>query len=328
MKAILVTKSAGPDEFQIQEVPIPDLKGDEVLIKVKATAVNGSDLIERKRFSGESLCMGIECSGTIEKIGENVQKWNINDEPELQVFPLPSTTTLESAACLPYAACTVWSELFTTSELSPFTFWLPKDGDIFRPRLSASETLLVHDDSNGIASFAIQLAKCEGVTTFVTSSEDRRKHYGDLGVYKWVDYNDFVAQEGKALGQGVDVILNVLGPGHFQRNLSCLNKGGRLISIGDFCTNNMDSFGRLPKLADDSLSRKLIGAAAFRHRSRVSKELIVKEVQDNVWPHIEKGMLKPSFHSKIFTFSEVKEAHQLMESGQHFGKILLVPDDA
>ncbi|XP_024198536.2 reducing polyketide synthase rdc5 [Rosa chinensis] len=309
MKAILVTKSAGPDEFQIQEVPIPDLKGDEVLIKVKATAVNGSDLIERKRFSAEKVA-----------------------QPELQVFPLPSTTTLESAACLPYAACTVWSELFTTSELSPFTFWLPKDGDIFRPRLSASETLLVHDDSNGIASFAIQLAKCEGVTTFVTSSEDRRKHYGDLGVYKWVDYNDFVAQEGKALGQGVDVILNVLGPGHFQRNLSCLNKGGRLISIGDFCTNNMDSFGRLPKLADDSLSRKLIGvvnaAAAFRHRSRVSKELIVKEVQDNVWPHIEKGMLKPSFHSKIFTFSEVKEAHQLMESGQHFGKILLVPDDA
>ncbi|KAK9936079.1 hypothetical protein M0R45_012941 [Rubus argutus] len=118
----------------------------------------------------------------------------------------------------------------------------------------------VHEDSNGIASFAIQLAKCKRVTTFVISSEeDYEKYYRDLGADKCFDYKDFIAREGKALGEGVDVILDVLGPEHFQRNLSCLNQqGGRLISIGNFCTNTMDSTNSLPKVADKKVPHRMI----------------------------------------------------------------------
>ncbi|CAI0407296.1 unnamed protein product [Linum tenue] len=325
MKAVVITSPGGPDVLQLQQVNDPQIKDDEVLIKVAATAVNRADTNQRQGKypppKGASEHLGLECSGTIEAVGSRVSRWKIGDQvcallsgggyaekvavPAAQVFPVPDGISLTDAAAFPEVACTVWSTIFMTSRLSP------------------GESLLVHGGSSGIGTFAIQIAKHLGIRVLITAgSEEKLAACRDLGADVCINYKseDFVARvKEETDGKGVDVILDCLGASYFQRNLDSLNFDGRLFIIG--LMGGAKAEMNLPTLFAKRLT---VQAAGLRYRTPENKAAIVKEVEKNVWPAIAAGKVKPIV-SKVFPFSVAAEAHKLIESSQHIGKILLVP---
>ncbi|RWR88036.1 quinone oxidoreductase PIG3 [Cinnamomum micranthum f. kanehirae] len=176
MKAVVITSPGGPEVLQVQEVENPRVGDDEVLIKIGATALNRADTLQRKGSSpppeGASPYPGLECAGTVESVGKNVTRWTVGDEvcallsgggyaekvtvPAGQVLPVPQGISLIEAASFPEVACTVWSTVFMMS------------------RLSAGETFLIHGGSSGIGTFAIQIAKHQGVRVFVTAGSQEK----------------------------------------------------------------------------------------------------------------------------------------------------------
>ncbi|KAH9796779.1 PKS ER domain-containing protein [Citrus sinensis] len=303
MKAIVITQPGSPEVLQLQEVEDPQIKDDEVLIKVEATALNRADTLQRKGSypppKGASPYPGLECSGTILSVGKNVSRWKVGDQvcallggggyaekvavPAGQVLPVPSGVSLKDAAAFPE----------------------------------------VHGGSSGIGTFAIQMGKCQGVRVFVTAgSEEKLAVCKDLGADVCINYKteDFVARvKEETGGKGVDVILDCMGASYFQRNLDSLNIDGRLFIIGT-------QGGAKTELNITSLfaKRLTVQAAGLRSRSTENKTLIVSEVEKNVWPAIAVGKVKPVIY-KYLPLCEAAEAHQLMESSQHIGKIMLVP---
>lgn len=325
MKAIVITTPGGPEVLQLQEVENPQIKDGDVLIRVEATALNRADTIQRKGShpppKGASPYPGLECSGVIEAVGKNVSRWKIGDEvcallsgggyaekvavPAGQVLPVPLGISLKDAACFPEVACTVWSTVFMMS------------------RLSAGETFLIHGGSSGIGTFAIQMAKYLGVRVFITAgSEDKLAVCKDLGADVCINYKteDFVSRvKEETGGKGVDVILDNIGGAYFQRNLDSLNINGRLFIIG-FMGGTVTEVNLTCFLA----RRLTVQGAGLRSRSEENKAEIVSEVEKNVWPAIMAGKVKPVVY-KSFPLSEAAEAHRLMETSNHVGKILLVP---
>ncbi|KAA0035446.1 quinone oxidoreductase PIG3-like [Cucumis melo var. makuwa] len=325
MKAVVISEPGEAEVLQLQEVDDPIIKDDEVLIKVEATALNRADTIQRKGFypppKGSSPYLGLECSGIIQAVGKNVSRWKIGDQvcallsgggyaekvavPAGQVLPIPPGVSLKDAASLPEVACTVWSTVFMTS------------------RLLRGETLLVHGGSSGIGTFAIQISKYQGAKVFVTAgSEEKLAVCKDLGADVCINYitEDFVARvKEETDGKGVDVILDSVGAPYFQRNLESLNLDGRLFIIGTMG-------GAVTQLDIRSLfaKRLTVQAAGLRNRSLENKAVIVSEVEKIVWPAIAAGKVKPVIF-KYLPLSQAAEAHQLMESSKHIGKILLTP---
>ncbi|XP_027105181.2 uncharacterized protein [Coffea arabica] len=305
MKAVVITSPGGPEVLQLKEVEDPQIKDDEVLIKVAATALNRADTLQRQGKhpppQGDSEYPGLECSGTIEAVGKDVTRWKIGDQvcalvsgggyaekvavPAGQVLPVPSGVSLQDAASFPEVACTVWSTIFMMS------------------RLSAGETLLVHGGSSGIGSDE-KLAACK-----------------DLGADVCINYKtqDFVAcVKEETGGKGIDVILDNLGGSYFQRNLDSLNLGGRLFIIG-FMGGTVTEVNLSGMLA----RRLTVQAAGLRNRSKENKALIISEVEKNVWPAIAAGKVKPVVY-KYLPLGQASEGHKLMEGSKHIGKILLV----
>ncbi|GMY37248.1 quinone oxidoreductase PIG3-like [Fagus crenata] len=325
MKAIVISSPGGPEVLQLQEVEDPELKDDEVLIKVEASALNRADTVQRRGAypppKGASPYLGVECSGTILAVGKTVSRWKIGDQvcallngggyaekvavSAGQVLPVPHGVSLKDAASLPEVACTVWSTVFMTS------------------RLSAGETFLVHGASSGIGTFAIQIAKYRGARVLVTAGSDEKLAVcKDLGADVCINYKteDFVKRvKEETDGKGVDVILDHIGASYFRQNLESLNFDGRLFIIG--------AMGGAVTEVDlrALLSRRLtVQAAGLRSRSAENKAVIVSEVENIVWPAIEAGRVKPVIY-KYFPLSDVAEAHRVMESSGHIGKILLFP---
>ncbi|KAI7758038.1 hypothetical protein M8C21_007402 [Ambrosia artemisiifolia] len=315
MKAVVITTPGGPEVLKLQEVEDPQVKDDDVLIKVEATALNRADTLQRQGKypppKGESEYPGLECSGTIQSVGKNVcalisgggyaEKVAV---PAGQVLPIPPGVSLKDAASFPEVACTVWSTVFMTS------------------KLSSGETFLIHGGSSGIGTFAIQMAKYLGVKVFVTAGSDEKlKVCKDLGADVGINYKteDFVARiKEETGGKGVDVILDNVGGPYFQKNLESLGLDGRLFIIG--------FMGGVKTEANISLllaKRLTVQAAGLRTRSIENKAEIVRDVEKNVWPAIAQGKVKPVVY-KYFPLSEAGEAHKLMETSSHIGKILLL----
>ncbi|XP_009593200.1 uncharacterized protein LOC107829020 [Nicotiana tabacum] len=323
MKAVVITSPGGPEVLQIQQVEDPQIKEDEVLIRIAATALNRADTLQRQGKypppKGDSEYPGLECSGTVEAVGKDVTRWKIGDQvcaliggggyaekvavPTGQVLPVPSGVSLQDAASFPEVACTVWSTVFMTS------------------KLSSGETFLIHGGSSGIGTFAIQMAKCLGVKVFITAgSEEKLAACKELGADVCINYKteDFVTRiKEETGGKGVDVILDNIGGSYFQRNLDSLNVDGRLFIIG-FMGGTVTQVNLASLLA----RRLTVQAAGLRSRSAKNKAQIVREVEKNVWPAIAAGKVKPVVY-KYFPLAEAAEGHQLMESSKHIGKILL-----
>jgi putative PIG3 family NAD(P)H quinone oxidoreductase len=320
MRAITITEPGGPDVLTWSEVPDPVPGEGEVLVRVAASAVNRADVIQRQGFydppPGASAYPGLECSGRIAALGAGVSGWGVGDEvcallagggyaelvavPAGQLLPVPKGVDLVSAAALPEVVCTVWSNVFQVAHLRP------------------AETLLVHGGSSGIGTMAIQLGKAIGARVAVTAgSAEKLEACGALGADVLVDYRDQDFVEVLQGVGGADVILDVVGAKYLDRNLDALAVNGRLVVIG--MQGGVKAELNLAKLV---AKRAAVAGTGLRARPLVEKAAIVASVREHVWPLLESGVVKPVV-DRAFPLPEVAEAHRLMESSTHIGKILL-----
>jgi putative PIG3 family NAD(P)H quinone oxidoreductase len=320
--AITIPEPGGPEALVWAEVEDPTLGPGEVLIDVTASGVNRADLLQRAGFypppPGAPPYPGLECSGRIAAIGDGVGTWRPGDEvcallsgggyaqrvavPAGQCLPIPAGVPLVEAAALPEAACTVWSNVFDVG------------------RLRGGETLLVHGGGSGVGTFAIQMAAAWGARVITTARAAKHQALRDLGADVTIDYNreDFVAAARDATGgRGVDVILDIMGASYLERNVNALATGGRLLIVGLQGGTRADiNLGAL------MTKRASVISTALRSRPIKEKAAIVADVREHVWPLIEAGKVRPVVHT-VLPMAEAGEAHRLVESSEHLGKVLL-----
>jgi putative PIG3 family NAD(P)H quinone oxidoreductase len=323
MRAVIAPDPGGPEALVVADLNDPEPGPGEVVIDMAATAVNRADTLQRQGFypppPGASDVLGLECSGTISAVGDDVAGWSVGDEvcallagggyaekvlvPAGQVMPVPDGVDLVTAGALPEVACTVWSNVFMIAGLRQ------------------GETLLVHGGAGGIGTFAIQLAHALGVRVITTAgSQAKLDVCRSLGADVTIDYKeqDFVEEVKAATdGNGVDVILDNMGAKYLGRNLDVLATEGRLVIIG------MQG-GTKAELDISTLLRKrgAVIATSLRGRPVPEKAAICAAVVEHVWPLVADGRVRPVVNGTM-PLEEVRAAHELMESGDHTGKILL-----
>ena len=323
MRAIVVTEPGPPDVLRWAELPDPEPGRDEVVLDVAAAGVNRADLHQRQGNypapPGAPAWPGLECSGTVSSVGPGVASWTVGDQACAllagggyatkaaasagHLLPVPAGVDLVTAAGLPEAMCTVWSNVFMIAGLRP------------------GETLLVHGGGGGIGTAAIQLGRAVGAKVAVTAgSVTKLARCEELGASVLVNYReeDFVAVVRDATeGRGADVVLDLIGAKYLARNIDVLAPGGRLVVIGL-------QGGRRAELDLGALMAKRAALIAATLRSRTSEEkaTIVAAVREHVWPLIESGDVKPVI-DRVLPMSEAAEAHRVVEAGEHVGKVLL-----
>jgi putative PIG3 family NAD(P)H quinone oxidoreductase len=323
MQAIM---AASKGRLTWQEVP-DVLPGEgEVLIKISAAGVNRADLLQAAGKypppPGASEIIGLEVSGTVARLGDGVAGWDVGQQvcallagggyaeyvavPAGQVMPVPDAVTLHHAAALPEVACTVWSNLVMTADLK------------------AGQLVLVHGGASGIGTHAIQVARALGSRVAITAgAKNKLDLCAELGAEITIGYRDedFVERiRAESDGAGADVILDIMGAAYLERNVDALAPGGRLVIIG------MQG-GIKAELNIGTLLGKRAGVIATALRSRPvsgpgSKSEIVTEVVANVWPMIADGLVHPIVGAE-FGIEQAGAAHELLESGEVAGKILL-----
>jgi putative PIG3 family NAD(P)H quinone oxidoreductase len=321
MRAIVVKKPGGVDALTLVNHPDPEPGPGEVLIKVAAAGVNRADLLQRQGYydppSGATPVLGLECSGTVEALGEGVSHLKIGNQvcallsgggyaeyvavPAGQVANVPDGVNLIDAAGLMEVAATVWSNVFMMG------------------KLQHGETLLVHGGGSGIGTMAIQVAKAFGARVAVTAgSAEKLKFCEDLGADIGINYRkEAFADVFRARGAGADVILDNMGAKYLAANISVLNTAGRLVIIG--LQGGVKSEINLSALL---AKRAAIMATSLRARPAQEKAAIVSNMVAQLWPLIADGAVKPVIF-RTFDLSEASAAHQVLEDSSHIGKVLL-----
>ncbi|RYG77359.1 NAD(P)H-quinone oxidoreductase [Yimella sp. RIT 621] len=323
MRAVTLPEFGDESVLTLAEVPDPQPGSGEVVIDVAAAGVNRADLLQRQGHypppKGESDIPGLEVSGTISAVGDDVDGWSAGAEvcavlagggyaekvavPAGQLLPVPSGVSLIDAAGLPEVACTVWSNIVMTAHL--------QEGEVF----------LQHGGSSGIGTMSIQVARALGARVAVTAgSAEKLERCRELGAEILIDYKqqDFVEQiKDAADGRGADVILDVIGAKYLARNVSALAPDGRLVIIG------MQG-GAKAELNIGALlaKRGSVIATSLRGRDKADKERIVAEVRKHLWPLIESGQIKPVI-DRTMPLDQVADAHRLLNDSTHIGKVLL-----
>lgn len=323
MKAIEITRPGAPDVLRLCDRPVPQLKYGEVLIRVHAAGVNRPDVIQRMGHypvpPGASDLPGLEIAGEVvdgDFSGTELKKGDMVcalvqgggyaeycAAPAKQCLPIPSGLGVIEAASLPETFFTVWSNVFD------------------RAHLSGGETLLVQGGTSGIGVTAIQMAAAMGNKVFATAGSDEKcRACENLGAVRGINYRteDFVdVIKAETGGKGVDVILDMVAGAYVPREMECLADDGRLAVIA--------LLGGAKAMVDlgQVLRRRLtITGSTLRPRSVEFKANIVQNLRSHVWPLIESGKIKPVIY-KVFPLDEAAQAHVLMESSAHVGKIVL-----
>jgi putative PIG3 family NAD(P)H quinone oxidoreductase len=323
MHAIVITAPGDPDVLTWTEVDDPVPGPGEVVVDVVAAGVNRADVMQRMGFypppPGAPPYPGLECSGTVAATGPGVTRWHAGDEvcallagggyaeqvvvPEGQLLPRPSGVPLATAAAYPESACTVYSNVFQAA------------------RLRRGEVFLVHGGGSGIGTMAIQLAKNAGATVAVTAgSPEKLERCRELGADILINYRDedFTESLKNATdGHGADVILDIVGAAYLPANVRALAEDGRLVNIG----LQRGSKGELD-MGMLMVKRGTVMGTTLRARPLEQKARIVEAVTEHVWPQIEAGKVNPVIYREL-PFSAASEAHRIMESSAHTGKILL-----
>jgi NADPH2:quinone reductase len=321
MKAILITKKGGPEVLELREVETPVPGAGEVLIRVKAAGLNRSDIYSRSSAaygqSGPEI-PGLEVSGIIESCGPGVEWWEKEDMvcalvagggyaeyvtvPAGQCLPVPKGLGPEEAAALPETVFTVWLNAFRTG------------------KLRAGENFLVHGGSSGIGVTAIQLAAAMGIDVYTTAGTDEKCRWCEsLGAKKAVNYKkqDF---EAEFRPMGMDVILDMTGGDFTEKNCRLLREDGRMVFI-----NSMRGSNAVIDIGLIMRKRLVLTGSTLKPRDAAFKAELAAEVEEKVWPLIERGALKPVIY-KVFPLAEAAEAQRIMESSAHMGKIVLRVD--
>jgi len=323
MKAVEISRSGGPDVLLPCQRPLPVPAAGEVLVAVEAAGVNRPDVLQRQGGyappPGASDLPGLEIAGRIAALGGGVGDWRVGDAvcalvagggyaeycavPAPQCLPLPKAFDMVRAAAIPETYFTVWTNVFD------------------RGRLKAGEAFLVHGGSSGIGTTAIQLAHASGARVFATAGDaEKCAACRRLGADLAIDYRreDFVDVVSKATdGRGVDVILDMVGGDYIARNLKILALEGRLVQIA-FLKGSSTELNLLPLM----LKRQTLTGSTLRPRTVAEKGAIARALLANVWPLLESGRVAPVIHA-TFPLARAADAHRLMESSAHIGKIVL-----
>jgi putative PIG3 family NAD(P)H quinone oxidoreductase len=305
-----------------REVPDPVAGDGEVVVDVTAAGVNRADVSQRQGFypppPGAPAYPGLECAGVISAVGPGVTGHHVGERvaallagggyaervavPAGQLLPVPAGLSIQEAAALPEVSCTVWSNV------------------VDRDRLRKGETLLVHGGGSGIGTFAVQFGKALGATVVTTARAAKHDRLRALGADLVIDYttDDFVAATRDFAG-GADVVLDIVGAKYLARNIEVLAPNGRITVIG------MQG-GRTAELDLGLLMSKRgsVSSTSLRARPTDDKARIVSGVRREVWPLVEAGAIKPIVHTTM-PLAEAASAHDLLESSDHLGKILLLP---
>lgn len=325
MRVVEITEPGPPEALEVGTRPVPAPGPGEVLIRAAAAGVNRADTMQRKGNypppPGASDVLGLEVSGTVAAAGQGVSDLAVGDQvcalltgggyaeyclaPAPQCLPIPAGVSLVDAAALPEAYATVWTNV------------------IDRGRLEAGESLLVHGGSSGIGTVAIQLARLFGARVFATAGTPAKcAACVELGAERAIDYRaeDFAAVLGEATGgRGVDLILDMVGGAYLERNLASLAIEGRLVIIA-----LMEGAQAELDLARLMSRRLTVTGATLRARSIAQKAEIMTALRARVWPRFASDELRPIVHA-TYSLAEAAEAHRVMESSVHTGKLLLVP---
>jgi NADPH2:quinone reductase len=320
MKAIVITRPGGPEVLQLQERPRPKPAAHEVLIKVKATGLNRSDIALREgKYGGApvaGIVPGLEVAGEVVAVGTDAPRWRVGDHVCALVsegayaeyttvdarhcLPIPAGWSVEEAASLPETTLTVWSNVFQTAALQP------------------GETVLVHGGSSGIGLTLIQVATALGSRVLATAgSADKCRDCEKFGAARCVNYKEEDFEEAFK-GEQINVILDMVGGDYTAKNLRLLAPDGRLQYI-----NAMQGAKVELNLLDIMTKRLHLSGSMLRPRSADFKAALVAEVEQRVWPLAASGQLRPVIY-KIFPLAEATKAQELMVSSEHIGKILLV----
>ncbi|WP_378096634.1 NAD(P)H-quinone oxidoreductase [Cellulomonas sp. T2.31MG-18] len=324
MRAVVVRAPGGPEQLQVDQLPDPVPGAGELLVEVAAAGVNRADVLQRQGHypppPGAPDWPGMEISGVVSALGPGTSGWSVGDRVAALLagggyaeravataalcLPVPDGLATAEAAALPEALATVWSTL----QAARFT-----DGD----------TVLVRGGSGGVGSVAVQVARALGHRVLATAGgPERCERVRALGAETVVDHR-LPDVAGRVLaatdGRGVDVVLDVLGAGGLAENLAMLADGGRLAVIGL-------QQGRRAELDLGLLleRRATVLGTTLRSRPLAQKAAIMAEVRQRLWPLVAAGAVRPVVHTHV-PFAQAAHAHQLMESGAAFGKILLVP---
>jgi putative PIG3 family NAD(P)H quinone oxidoreductase len=322
MRAVVASEPGGPEVLEVRDVPGPTPGSGEVVIDIAAAGVNRPDLQQRLGVypppPGATDVLGLECSGTISAIGDGVERWQLGDEvcalllsggyadkvavPAGLVLPVPPGVGLVDAAALPEVVCTVWSNVFMLAALQP------------------GETFLVHGGAGGIGTMAIQLAHALGAKVATTvGSEEKATFCLELGADLAVNYREqqFVDEVRRFDESGADVVLDHIGAKYLMPNVDVLATEGRLVVIGLMG-------GRKGELDLGALMRKrgAVISTLLRPRPVEAKAAIVASVEQNVWPLVADGAVRPIVHATV-PLEEVRRAHEIVEASSHIGKVVL-----
>ncbi|MGE6740909.1 NAD(P)H-quinone oxidoreductase [Allorhizobium pseudoryzae] len=324
MRHVDLPSFGAPDVMTFSSGPVPQPKAGEILVRVQAAGVNRPDVAQRQGSypppKDASPILGLEVAGEVVALGDGVSEFALGDLvcglangggyaeycvlPAGQTLSVPKGYDVVKAAALPETFFTVWANLFQMAGLTE------------------GESVLIHGGTSGIGTTAIQLAKAFGATVYTTAgSADKCAACETLGAARAINYKteDFAAVVKEATGgKGVDVVLDMIGAAYFEKNLSVLAKDGCLSIIAFLGGNIAENVDLRPIM----VKRLTVTGSTMRPRTAEEKRAIRDELQDQVWPLLESGKLAPVIHS-VLPFDQVVEAHRLMESSSHIGKIVM-----
>ncbi|MFS8121528.1 NAD(P)H-quinone oxidoreductase [Rhizobium sp. BR 250] len=324
MRFIDLPSHGGPEVMRLSEAPLPKPAKGEILVKVEAAGVNRPDVAQRQGTypppKGASPILGLEIAGEVVVLGEGVTEFRPGDRvcalangggyaqyctvPAGQALPFPKGYDAVKAAALPETFFTVWANLFQMAGLTE------------------GETVLIHGGTSGIGTTAIQLAKAFGAEVYATAgSAEKCEACVKLGAkrainYREEDFADVVKSE--TGGKGVDVVLDMIGATYFEKNLAALARDGCLSIIAFLGGATAEKVNLTPIM----VKRLTVTGSTMRPRTADEKRAIRDELVEQVWPLIENGQVAPVIN-RVFTLDEVVEAHRLMESSNHIGKIVM-----
>ncbi|GMQ96240.1 MAG: NAD(P)H-quinone oxidoreductase [Gammaproteobacteria bacterium] len=323
MRAIEIAEAGGPEVLRVREFPVPKPGDGEVLIKVSAAGVNRPDVMQRQGLypppPGAPDIPGLEVAGTVVALGAKTSGVQEGDAvcalvigggyaeycvtPASHCLPIPENLSAVQAGAIPEAFFTVWTNIFD------------------RGRLAGGETLLVHGGSSGVGTTAIQLAKAFGAKVYVTAgSAEKCQACRELGAEAAINYRDedFVERISELTNErGVDLIVDMVGGDYLPRNLKCLTVEGRIVQIALLGGPKVE-MNLLPIM----LKRLTLTGSTLRPRSVAQKAMIAHSLREKVWPLLKSGQVRPIIHA-TFPLAQASDAHRLMESSQHIGKIVL-----
>jgi len=325
MKCITFNGAGGPEVITVSERPMPELSDEGILIEVVAAGINGPDVMQRQGLyappPGVTDIPGLEVSGIVKQVGKSVSKFKAGDEVcalvpgggyaeyvvahQDNVLFIPEGLTLVEGSILLETFMTVWSHLFQHAK--------------FRPNSS----ILIHGGTSGIGTTATMLTRAFGATQIFTtvSSEAHQKASLELGADVAINYhkNDFVEEVKKHTdGKGVDFVLDIIAGDYIQRNYDVAAMNGTILQIGVLkgLAQNLNIFPMLAK-------RLTHTGATLRSQSSEAKAEVMSALQEKVWPLISKGQIKPLLYQS-FDLEQARQAHELLNQGQHVGKLALI----